>query len=105
MKKINAAIIGIGFIGTYHYEGLRRLPYVHIRAICVHKPQDVERVKAQYDVDYVTCDWREIIADPAVQVIHNCTPNALHDEVNLAAIAAGKHIYAEKPLSITELNQ
>lgn len=39
--------------------------------------------------------------DPSIDMIHNCTPNHLHDEINLAAIAAGRHTYTEKPLSIT----
>ena len=101
MKKYNVAIVGMGFIGKLHYDALRRLPNVHIRTIVVHRESEIPLVKQAYDVDIVTTDWREAVADPQIQVIHNCTPNALHDEVNLAAIAAGKHIYAEKPMSLT----
>lgn len=101
MEKLNAAIIGMGFIGKQHYDALRRINGVHIRAISVSRASTVESTKEQYDVDYVTADWHDIIADPQIQVIHNCTPNILHDEINLAAIAAGKHVYAEKPMSIT----
>ena len=46
-------------------------------------------------------DWRAVIADPSIDVIHNCLPPALHDEVNRAALLAGKHLYCEKPLSLT----
>ncbi len=101
MKKINAAIIGMGFIGRQHYEALRRLGCVHIRALCVSRPESVERARRDFDADYVTADWHEIMEDEAVRSIHNCTPNAAHDEINLVAIAAGKHIYAEKPMSLT----
>lgn len=101
MEKINAAIIGMGFIGRQHDEALRRLGNVHIRALCVSRPEKIAQAREQYDADYVTADWREIIADPDVQVVHNCTPNIAHDAINLAAIAAGKHVYAEKPMSIT----
>lgn len=101
MAKINAAIIGLGFVGKLHYDALRRLPSVHVRTIVVHKPEDVEPVRRLYDADIVTCRWQEAVMDPEIQVVHNCTPNALHDEINLAAIAAGKHIYAEKPMSLT----
>ena len=48
-----------------------------------------------YDADVVTDCWQEAVADPQIQVIHNCTPNALHDEINLASIGAGKHLFAE----------
>ena len=101
MERINVGIIGVGFIGKQHYEALRRIHGVHIRAIAVHDAAQIEAVKDLYDVDYVTDDWRKMVSDPEIQAIHNCTPNILHDEINLAVIAAGKHIYAEKPLSIT----
>lgn len=101
MKKWNVAIIGLGFVGKLHYDALRRLPNVHVRTIVVHKAQDIPLVKENYDANVVTDCWQEAVADPQIQVIHNCTPNALHDEINLAVIRAGKHLYAEKPMSLT----
>lgn len=101
MAKLNCGIIGYGFIGKYHYEALRRLPSIHVRAVCVHDASKIESLMESLDVDYVTDDWRKLIEDPDIQVIHNCMPNHMHDELNLAAIKAGKHIYAEKPLSLT----
>ncbi|HKU14872.1 MAG TPA: Gfo/Idh/MocA family oxidoreductase [Steroidobacteraceae bacterium] len=47
-----------------------------------------------------TDDWRTLIADPAIDVVDICTPNYLHAEMALAAIAAGKHVYCEKPLAL-----
>ena len=101
MARFNAAIIGMGFVGRLHYDALRRLPNVHVRTIVVHQARDIPAIREAYDADIVTDDWREAMADPDIQVIHNCTPNHLHDEINLAAIAAGKHIYGEKPMSLT----
>lgn len=46
-----------------------------------------------------TADWRELIADPAVQVVAIAAPNVLHAPIALAAIAAGKPVYCEKPLA------
>jgi predicted dehydrogenase len=46
-------------------------------------------------------DWRDLVRDPEVQVVHNCTPNALHHAVTVAAIEAGKHVIAEKPLGMS----
>ncbi len=46
-----------------------------------------------------TGDWRSLVADPSIHVIDITTPNALHEEIALAAIAAGKHVYCEKPLA------
>jgi predicted dehydrogenase len=47
-----------------------------------------------------TGDWRELIADPGIDVVDVCTPNHLHAEMALAALAAGKHVYCEKPLAL-----
>ncbi len=100
MKRFNVAIIGMGFIGKQHYDALRRVGGVHIRAICA-SPRSFAAVKEMYEADYVTDDWHQIIGDPEVDAVHVCTPNILHDEINLAAVKAGKHVYAEKPMSIT----
>ena len=101
MYHLNVAIIGMGFIGRLHYDALRRIPGVHIRTLVVHRAEDVPTARESYDADIVTDSWQEAVADPEIQVIHNCTPNVLHDPINEAAIAAGKHIYAEKPMSLT----
>ena len=101
MYQLNVAIIGMGFIGRLHYDALRRIPGVHIRTLVVHRAEDVPAARESYDADIVTDSWQEAVADPEIQVIHNCTPNILHDPINEAAIAAGKHIYAEKPMSLT----
>lgn len=101
MPAIQAAIIGMGFIGRLQYDALRRLPGVHLRALCAHSPQQLPALRAGFEADVYTADWREVLADPVVQVVHNCTPNHLHDEISLAVIRSGKHLYAEKPLSLT----
>ena len=46
-----------------------------------------------------TSDWRALAADPGIDVVNITAPNALHKEMALAAIAAGKHVYCEKPLA------
>jgi predicted dehydrogenase len=48
-----------------------------------------------------TGDWRELVADPAIDVVDICAPNFLHKEMALAAIAHGKHVYSEKPLALS----
>ena len=48
-----------------------------------------------------TADWRELLTDPDIDIIDITTPNLLHKEMALAAIAHGKHVYCEKPLAPT----
>lgn len=104
MKKLNVGIIGMGFIGELHFATLSMLPNVKIKALCVSRREKIKEIQEYYGVEYVTDCWEEIVNDPSIDVIHNCTPNHLHDKINLAVIAAGKHIYAEKPLSSTGEN-
>ena len=47
----------------------------------------------------VYTDYRELLADPDVEVVHICTPNVSHSEIAIAAFAAKKHVYCEKPMS------
>ena len=100
MKKYRAAVIGLGFIGPHHIDALRRVPQAEIAALCDQDPAAL-RLHAQRQGVPAVSDWREIIADPKIDVIHNCLPPGLHDEVNRAALLAGKHLYCEKPLSLT----
>ena len=51
-----------------------------------------------------TGDWRTLVNDPNVDVVDICSPNYLHKEMALAAIAAGKHVYSEKPLALNAVD-
>jgi predicted dehydrogenase len=101
MKRIRAAVIGTGFIGPAHLEALRRIPGVDIHALASNEPARVRALADQFAIPVVYDDWRDLIRDPAVDVIHNCTPNNLHFDINKAALRAGKHIVSEKPLTLT----
>ena len=56
---------------------------------------------ASYGIARSTGNWRDVIADPSVDVIDIVTPNNLHHAMALAAIEAGKHVYCEKPLAMS----
>lgn len=99
MQKIQVGVIGMGFIGSQHMDALRRVPMVEINAICDESPDHLRTRQSRFGIQKAYTDWRELIADPEIDVIHNCTPNAKHDSINIAALNAGKHVYCEKPLS------
>src|SRR5262245_42684380 len=99
MGKIKAGIVGGGMMGRIHAEALRRMGYVEVVALA-EVNQDLARVKAdQLNIPKAYGDFRALIADPEIQVIHNCTPNAMHFEVSQAVMAARKPIISEKPLA------
>ncbi len=100
MSTIKTGIIGTGFIGPVHLEALRRLGYVEVVAVA-ERDQALADVKAkELSIPKGYGDYRKLLADPEIQVIHNCTPNHLHFEMNKEILAAGKHVISEKPLAM-----
>ncbi|HML46302.1 MAG TPA: Gfo/Idh/MocA family oxidoreductase [Clostridia bacterium] len=99
MRTFRVGVVGAGTIGVQHIDALRRVPGVQVYAVCDANAQRAEEVRAQWDIPVACDNWKDLIEDPQVEAVHDCTPNALHDAVNRAAILAGKHIYSEKPLS------
>ena len=98
---INVAVIGTGYIGPLHIEALRRITGVAVRGVMDANAELARRTADRYNIETVYPDFAAVLADRSVHVIHTCTPNRLHFEMNKAAIAAGKHILSEKPLAMT----
>lgn len=101
MRRIKAGIIGSGFIGPAHVEAVRRLGFVDVIALAARGQEAAERKAAELGIERAYGDYRALIEDPDVEVVHNCTPNHLHYEINMAIIQAGKHVLSEKPLAMT----
>jgi len=100
MRTIKAAVIGTGFIGPAHMEALKRVGGIEIVALASLEKAKAQSLAAKYDISATYTDWRDVVRHPGVEVVHNCTPNNLHFEINKACIQAGKHIVSEKPLTI-----
>lgn len=101
MKTIKTAVIGSGFMGAAHIEALRRTGGVEIAAIASDDQPRARQLAEQFGIARVWDNWRRVMEDKQIEAVHNCTPNHLHFEINKAAIAAGKHIISEKPLTLT----
>jgi len=100
MKKIGMGLVGPGFVAGHHIDAVRRLGDVDVVAIAGSSQQSAERKAREYKVDRAYGDYKALIADPDIQVIHNTTPNHLHLPVTLAALQAGKHVISDKPLAL-----
>ncbi len=110
MKKVSVAVLGVyGWMGRLHcnvYASLPRLfpdisAEVKLRWV-VGNVQDSTRAAAQQlGAERHGVDWQAAIADPDVDLIDICLPDALHFEVCQAALQAGKHVYCEKPFTDT----
>ena len=100
MRRIKVAVIGTGFIGPAHLEALQRIGGVDIVAICSDQHDRAEELAALFAIPKLYDDWIQLAEDPEVEVVHNCTPNNLHFEINKVMIQAGKHVISEKPLTL-----
>lgn len=101
MKKIRTAIFGTGFMGKVHTEGVRRLGNVEVAAIAASSPAKARQFADELGIERSSGDYREILADPSIDAVHVCTPNALHFPMSKAAMKAGKHVLCEKPLAMS----
>ncbi|HEV7137295.1 MAG TPA: Gfo/Idh/MocA family oxidoreductase [Steroidobacteraceae bacterium] len=101
MKRLKMGLIGPGFIAAQHIEAVRRLGDVEVVALAGSSREAARRRADEWHVERAYGDYRELIADPDIDVVHNTTPNHLHLEVSLAALAARKHVVSDKPLADT----
>lgn len=97
---MNIGIVGCGVISKIYLENChRRFPGLTVTAVA---DMDFGRARSraeEFGIDKVL-SVDALIADEAVELVLNLTPPRAHAEINEAAIAAGKHVYVEKPLSI-----
>ncbi|OAS23459.1 Gfo/Idh/MocA family protein [Paenibacillus oryzisoli] len=101
MKKIKAAIIGAGFIGKAHLEAIRRLGYVEVVAIGQSSEKHAEEYAKSLHIPKAYGNYMDLLQDDEIEVVHNCTPNHLHYEINKQTLLHGKHLLSEKPLTLT----
>lgn len=99
-NRLSAVVVGTGFIGPVHVEGLRRAG-VHVAGIVGSSPDKSQLAAEQLGLPrgYATLD--DVLADPEVDSVHLATPNRLHFAQAAAVLRAGKHVLCEKPLAMT----
>ena len=108
MKQVRIGLVGTGYIGRCHAIAYAQAPTVFpldaelvLEYLAEITPELAEKKAKEFGFNRFTGDWRDIVQDPNVDVVDICTPNFLHKEIALEAIANGKHVYSEKPLALT----
>ena len=97
--ELNAAIVGLGFVGRAHLEGLRRLN-IPVRGVLASTPERGKKISEALGLPRTYSSLEELAADPSVQVVHLCTPNNLHFQEASQLLRARKHVLCEKPLAL-----
>ncbi|MFZ3598687.1 Gfo/Idh/MocA family protein [Streptomyces sp. BH104] len=98
---LRVGIIGCGTIVGQYLASLRRLAGVRLAAVADLDAERARAVAKEWDGDVRAVSVEELLAAEDVDLVLNLTVPAAHAEVALKAIAAGKHVYGEKPLAAT----
>ena len=107
MREIGIGLIGSGYIGKTHaiaYNAHTAVFGGPGRPVC-RALAEIDQAKAEYEASALgfergTGDWHDLLNADDIDVIAIATPNALHKDMTIAAIEAGKHVYVEKPLAL-----
>jgi predicted dehydrogenase len=108
MASLGVGLIGTGYMGKCHALAWNAVAPVFgdverpRLAVLAEASQDLADKKArELGFERATGDWRSLVDDPAVDIVSITTPNAFHPDMAIAALAAGKHVWCEKPMATT----
>ncbi|MGL4961337.1 MAG: Gfo/Idh/MocA family protein [Inquilinus sp.] len=101
MTTISVGFIGAGFSAHLHVEGLKQVHGVGVRlaAVTAGRAERAATFAQAHGVAKVCASWQELLAEPDIDAVCLCVPNALHAPIAVAAAKAGKHIICEKPMT------
>lgn len=96
---MRVAIVGCGFVADYYLKTLQRHPELKLMGVMDRVPERAERFSEYHSVPrYDTFD--DLLKDPNVDIVLNLTNPRSHYQVSRDCLAAGKHVYSEKPLAM-----
>lgn len=104
MEKVRIGIIGCGGIANgKHMPSLKQLDDVEMVAFCDIIEERAEKAKEKFGTEdaKVYTDYKELLKDESITVVHVCTPNREHSFITVDALKAGKNVYCEKPMAKT----
>ena len=108
-KALRIGLIGCGFMGRTHSNGYKRvgdffpsLAYRPVlKAVCSRSKDSVQAFAQQWGYESFETDWQKLVTRDDIDAVDICTPNDTHEQIAIAAAAAGKMVLCEKPLSRT----
>lgn len=103
-RIVKVAIIGCGGIAFgKHMPSLSKLDYVELVAFCDIIEERAQRAAKEYGTEdaKVYTDYKELLKDETIELVHVCTPNKSHADITVAALESGKHVMCEKPMAKT----
>lgn len=97
----NVCLVGYGKIGPNHANALSEIENAKLYAVCDINEDKIKKCQESFDVIGYT-DFDEMLKDENIHSVHICTPHYLHYEMIVKALAAGKSVVSEKPVTMTK---
>ncbi len=102
-SAIGVALVGAGNLARWaHLPNLKKTPDVRLRAIHSSSGARGKSYALRFGAEYCASDYAEILNDPGIQAVVIVSRNQQHAPQALAALQAGKHVFVEKPMALTE---
>lgn len=106
-RSLNVGLIGYNFMGKAHSNAWRQAPRffklpadIRLHTICGRSAKNVETARQELGWEMASTNWKEVVANPDIDIIDICTPNDSHCEIAIEAAKHGKAILCEKPLAM-----
>ena len=99
MPGVRIAVIGLGWFGEIHCQAIAGIPGLELAALCTRTPERLAELGQKFGVEKTFTDYHELLKDPDIDAVSICTMWDQHTDPALAALAAGKHVFLEKPMA------
>ena len=93
---VKCGIIGCGVIAPTHIAGIEAIPNAELVALCDIVPEQLNKRADKYNIAKRYLDYRDMLADKEIDLVHVCTDHASHCQIVIDALNAGKHVICEK---------
>ncbi len=100
-KGVRWGVIGLGWFGEVHADNLAEMPDIELAALCTRRPERLDEIGSRLGVKRRYTDYRELLADPDVDVVSITTHINDHRDIAIDALRSGKHVLLEKPMAPT----
>jgi predicted dehydrogenase len=101
-RKVGVGLVGVGAIGRLHAENYAtKIPNATLVGIADVNVDAAEQVASKHGVRGIYADYRELLKDRSVEAVVLATPPFLKKEITMAAAELGKHVFCEKPMTLS----
>lgn len=97
---MKVAIVGCGKIADAHVEEVRKIPNAEVIAVCDREPLMAEQLSVRYKIPFAWGDFETMLRESRPDVVHITTPPQSHLALTAQAVAAGCHVFLEKPVAL-----